>query len=414
MVHIFNELLGTLQFVFLFYVLFKDQIAFHRQRILALTACYVFGVIVMILLHQEKYLLEAGTLLQIAAVWLLLTENAGGKLLSFLLIFSLPSMFSASFEIIFRFFVQENALDGFLDAAYGLGGKTLCLLVILGMFAYRRRNTEQFFISNMTKLLMSFIIDLFLIVLGWMTRNHGHVDSVTAVLMACCSIVIAMLCIWLMVVDSSRKTNGYRLEVANQRYAYAKELERNQREIRKIHHDLNKHIQMIGLYAGQGRTDKIEEYVQELNTDLVGNYIDAGYTENALFNGILADRITKAAAKNITITHKGDLREKLAISDYDFSLMIMNLLDNALEYVEKKNLHEVKVQTYQDEHTLVLKVINPLAVGEDVDISKSSKENQVAHGFGLAIVRGAAARNHGSLEITTGGNQFAARVILHI
>ena len=414
MVYIINELLGSLQFVFLFYVLFKDQMVFHRQRILALTACYVFAVIVTTLLHQEENVLVVGTGFQIAAVRLLLTENAGGKLLSFLLVFSLPSMFSAAFAIIFRFFVQENALDGFLDVAYGLGGKTLCLLVVLGMFAYRWRNTEQFFISNMTKLLMSFIIDLFLIVLGWMTRNHGHVDSVTAVLMACCSIVIAMLCIWLMIVDSSRKTNSYRLEVANQRYAYAKELERNQKEIRKIHHDLNKHIQMIGLYAEQGRTDKIEEYVQELNEDLVGNYIDAGYTENALFNGILADRIAKVAAKNITIAHKGDLMEELPISDYDFCLMIMNLLDNALEYVEKKNLHEVKVQTYQAEHTLVLKVINPLDISEDVDISKSSKENQVVHGFGLAIVRRAAERNHGSLEITTADNQFTARVILHI
>ena len=351
MVYIVNELLGTLQFVFLFYVLFKDQMVFHRQRILALTVCYVFGVIVMTLLHQEENLLVAGTVFQIAEVWMLLTENIWGKLLSFLLVFCLPDMFSFSFEIIIRFFIQENTLDGFLDVAYGLGGKTLCLLVVLGMFAYRRRNTERFFISNMTKFLMSFIIGLFLIVLGWMTRNHGHVDSVTAVLMACCSIVIAMLCIWLMIVDSSRKTNGYRLEVANQRYAYAKELERNQKEIRKIHHDLNKHIQMIGLYAGQGRMDKIEEYVQEFNKDLIGNYRDAGYTENALFNGILADRVTKVAVKDIRITHKGDLREGLPISDYDFSLIIMNLLDNALEYVEKKNLHEVKVQTFQDNHT---------------------------------------------------------------
>ncbi len=414
MVYIANELLGTLQFVLLFYVLFKDQITFHRQRILALTACYVFGVIVMILLHQEENVLVVGTVFQIAAVWLLLIENIWGKLLSFLLIFSLPDMFSLSFEIILRFFVKENVLDGFFDLEYGLGGKTLCLLVVLGMFAYRRRNTERFFISDMTKFLMSFIIDLFLIVLGWMTRNHGHVDSMTAVLMACCSIVIAMLCIWLMVVDSSRRTNSYRLEVANQRYAYAKEFERNQKEIRKIHHDLNKHIQIIGLYAEQGRTDKIEEYVQELNEDLTSNYIDAGYTENTLFNGILTDRIAKAAAKNIAITHKGDLREKLAISDYDFCLIIMNLLDNALEYVEKKNLHEVKVQTYQDDHTLMLKVINPLAVGEDVDISKSSKENQVIHGFGLEIVRRAAERNHGSLEITTEDNQFAARVIIHM
>ena len=62
----------------------------------------------------------------------------------------------------------------------------------------------------------------------------------------------------------------------------------------------------------------------------------------------------------------------------------------------------------------MLKVINPLAVGEAVDISKSSKENQTIHGFGLAIVRRTAARNHGSLEITTADNQFAARVILQI
>lgn len=414
MVYIFNELLGTLQFVFLFYVLFKEQMVFHRRRILALTACYGFGVIVMVLLHQEENLLVAGTALQIAAVWLLLTENIRGKLLSFLLVFSLPSMFSASFAIILRFLVRENVLDGFLDIAYGLGGKTLCLLVILGMFAYRRAKTERFYLSNMTKFLLSFIIILFLAVLAWMTRNHGHVDSTTAVLMACCSIVIAILCIWLMVVDSSRKTNGYRLEVANQRYAYGKELERNQKEIRKIHHDLNKHIQMIRLYAKEGRTDKIEEYVQELDEDLTTSYSDVGYTENSLFNGILSERITKAAAKHIAIRHQGDLKEKLPISDYDFCLIIMNLLDNALEYVEEKNLQEIKVQTYQDDHTLVLKVINPLAVGEEVDISKSSKENQAAHGFGLEIVRRAAARNRGSLEITTEDNQFAARVIIHM
>lgn len=414
MVYIINELLGTLQFVFLFYILFKDQMIFQKQKIFSMIIGYAVTAIVMIALHQEENLLEIGTIFQIVAVWMLLAESAGGKLLSFIFIFSLPSMLSVSFEIIIKFLLQENVLDDFLDFEYGLVGKTLCLLVILGMLAYRREKPEQLYISNMTKFLLSFIIDLFLTVLAWMTRNHDHVDSITVVLMACCSIIIAMICIWLLVIDSSRKANSYRLEVANQRYAYAKELERNQKEIRKIQHDLNKHMQIIGLYAGEGRTEKIEEYIKELNKELITSYREVGYTKNLLFNGILADRITKASTKNITIKYQGFLKEVLPISDYDFCLIIMNLLDNALEYVEKKNLHEIKVQTYQDDRVLLMKVINPLVIGEEVDTQKSSKKDQAAHGLGLEIVKQTAMRNQGSLKITSENHQFVSRVILHI
>lgn len=413
MVYIVNELLGTMQFIFLFYVLFKNQMAFHKKKVSVLVIGYILTAFIMITLHQEENLIIEGTIFQIVTAWMFLEENIWGKLLSFLLVFSLPSMLAVSFEIILRFFIQGNVLDGFLDFEYGLGGQTLCLLAIMGVFTCRRVKSEQLYISNMTKFLLSFIIILFLVVLSWMTRNHGHVDSITTILMSCCSIMIVILCIWLMVIDSSRKINGYRLEAASQRYTYAKELERNQREIRKIHHDLNKHIQIISLYAREKRLDKIDEYVKELYRNVTTNYRDVEHTQNLLFNGILEDRIKKADEKNIIIKHQGNLKDTLPISDYDFCLIIMNLLDNALEYVEKQNLHDVNVLTYQDDQALMLKVINPLAMGEDIDIIKSSKIDKISHGFGISIVKQMVVRNRGGFEIETEGKQFVARVIIN-
>ena len=105
MMEILNELMDTLRFFLLLYVLFAEKLEWNRKRLISIAGAYaaVFTVLVCIGMEGQLYLL--GTLTQIGMAALLLKEKWYEKILSFLLLFSLPGVLEISLEVIYKYTV---------------------------------------------------------------------------------------------------------------------------------------------------------------------------------------------------------------------------------------------------------------------------------------------------------------------
>ncbi len=412
MMEILNELMDTLRFFLLLYVLFAEKLEWNRKRLISIAGAYaaVFTVLVCIGMEGQLYLL--GTLTQIGMAALLLKEKWYEKILSFLLLFSLPGVLEISLEVIYKYTVGVEPFEGPLEISYGTIGRFLSLLLVALTVYIRSMIKAEIYISNTSRLLLSVITFSFLFTLIWITDGKNQIDHVSSLLLSICADVVVLIGIWILIIDSSRRKQRINAERAKQYLSYIEQLEAGHEEIRKIYHDLKRHLNALNYFATEKDIDGIKGYLKSIGIELSENYENAQYTENRLFNAILADKKKMAEKLDITIQFEGVLHCESSVNDYDLTIVVSNLLDNAIEYVSQNGFKKIEFGVFQDQNSTIIRTANPIRSDEEVQIGKSSKKHPELHGYGLMNVKRVAEKYNGMLELTVEDGTFTAKVLL--
>ena len=108
-------------------------------------------------------------------------------------------------------------------------------------------------------------------------------------------------------------------------------------EVRSIHqemrgykHDFHHHLQTLKGQLEAGETQRALDYIERLNDQLL--HVDTLLkTGNVSLDAILSAKIAQAKAENIAVTVKANVPDTLSISDLELSIIVGNLLDNAIE-----------------------------------------------------------------------------------
>lgn len=412
MLYIINELFDTIRFFLLMYILFAGKMQMKRNQITIIGIGYFVVFSVMIFLDQEYNLYLLGTLTQIIGVIFFLNERIYEKILSFLLLFSLPTVTELSVEILVRYFLRRHLLENFMEDNYVTIGRIIVFIIITGIVLIFRGRLQRAFVSNASKFLLSVITILFMITLAWITSGEHRIDKITSLLMSICCIVIILIIIWILVIDSSRKMQAVNTEKAKQYLRYLEQLEKNQKEVRSIYHDLRRHLKTLNYYASENSVDKILKYLENLEVDISEHYENVFYTKNRLFNAILLDKNQLAEQNGINLEFKGNLGEKLNVDDYDLTIILSNLLDNALEYVIHNGFDKIKVFIHQESDSIVLTISNPIKKEEDVQIGTTSKDNGDIHGYGLLNVKRAVEKYNGRMNLSIENGWFTTKILI--
>lgn len=113
--------------------------------------------------------------------------------------------------------------------------------------------------------------------------------------------------------------------------------ERHLDEVRSIHtemrgykHDFHHHLQTLKGQLEAGKTSRALAYIEQLDQQLI--HMDTLLkTGNVSLDAILSAKIAKARAENIAVTVKACVPDSLTITDVELSILVGNLLDNAIE-----------------------------------------------------------------------------------
>ena len=113
--------------------------------------------------------------------------------------------------------------------------------------------------------------------------------------------------------------------------------EKHLNEVRSIHkemrgykHDFHNHLQALKGQLEAGEVDRALAYIEQLDNQLM-NVDTLLKTGNVSLDAILSAKIAQAKAENIAVTVKANVPDALTISDLELSIIIGNLLDNAIE-----------------------------------------------------------------------------------
>lgn len=108
-------------------------------------------------------------------------------------------------------------------------------------------------------------------------------------------------------------------------------------EVRSIHtemrgykHDFHHHLQTLKGQLEAGETDRALAYIEQLDRQLM-NVDTLLKTGNVSLDAILSAKIAQAKAENIAVTVKACVPDSLTITDVELSILVGNLLDNAIE-----------------------------------------------------------------------------------
>ena len=231
-------------------------------------------------------------------------------------------------------------------------------------------------------------------------------------------LALAGLCIfWLhrlffAVVD--RHTLAYQSDLMEK---HCQEVESMYRQTRAWRHDYHNHIQTMKAYLALGQIEELDAYLNELDQDLT--VIDTVVkTGNVMIDAILNSKISLAKQRGIAVDAKAIVPKELgtSISEVDLSLIIGNLMDNAMEAcmrVDDPGQRFIRVYIDIMKGELYIYVMNAASgtlkrIGKIYETLKDSRH----HGFGLMRIDKAVERCHGYLERADEEGVFATEVLL--
>ncbi len=232
-----------------------------------------------------------------------------------------------------------------------------------------------------------------------------------AIIISTIVLINAGLWIFLMPWYVDRKISRFQNELVDRHYA---EVETMYRKMRGWRHDYRNHIQVLKAHMEFKRYEEAMQYLTMLNDDLttVDTVIKTG---NVMVDAILNSKLTMIKEKGIQVDVTAIVPQDVPFSGIDLSVLIGNLLDNAMEAcMQMNNEDERFIRIYID----IVKKQFYLSVTNSMDgrakrrglLYLSTKVG--LHGFGLIRIDRIAAKYGGFINRQNEEGVFATEVML--
>ncbi len=165
---------------------------------------------------------------------------------------------------------------------------------------------------------------------------------------------------------------------------------RHLEEVRSIHsemrgykHDFHHHLQAIRGQLEAGEIDRAIAYIDRLDETLksMDTLLKTG---NVTVDAILSTKIANAKAEGISVTVDANIPDSLTLTDLEISIIIGNLLDNAIEACRNADGEKfIRLSLHMKGKMLYFYMLNSAGAKKQKlgSLFKTSKGG--AHGFGL-------------------------------
>ncbi len=166
------------------------------------------------------------------------------------------------------------------------------------------------------------------------------------------------------------------------------EIRRLHESVRRMKHDMKNHLMVIASYCNSEAYDEAKAYISTIldKMNSTYSYVETG---NSLLNHILNDKLNTARQMGISVKAEIETLFFKHMDSLDFSALLTNLLDNAIEACKKEKNPELSVSIVKrrDYETMLVKnriTESVLSGNPKLFSSKPEKEN---HGIGVSQIR---------------------------
>ncbi len=182
------------------------------------------------------------------------------------------------------------------------------------------------------------------------------------------------------------------------------------RQVKHVRH----HIITLTAMLNDGKYDEAKEYLEEYGRSMPDD-LNIRFCENYTVNALLLFFAQQAKNSKIDFDVTVSVPESIGIQDSALSVLLGNLLENAIDANESvpAGKRRVTMRSACDARAILFRISNPydgkLRQSKDGLYMSTKHEGR---GIGLASARGIVARNGGRLEISHTENEFTVTVML--
>lgn len=296
----------------------------------------------------------------------------------------------------------------------GIRGPEILILILLRIFICRINIVKN-------KMLKMFFAALageiaFSMIMHW-SRVSVHYFSTVKFLILWLG-VMALVFIFLMF-DLALSGKKYRIENERMKRQLLEEKYQSLNEIysknAKLYHDLNNHLNLLWQLLNEGKIEEAKTYISNIS-EPVRHMQKVTWTGVDLVDVVLNSKIEVMQEKNIAYQVNVELPQNTGISEADICTILSNLLDNAIEAVEKLPRQEtpVRVTMRSIRKMLFIQISNP-CIGIEIPeggLPETSKKEKERHGWGLWNVADLAEKYQGTFQVESEKGIFKAVVML--
>lgn len=192
----------------------------------------------------------------------------------------------------------------------------------------------------------------------------------------------------------------------------ASEIKSLHKKTRTLKHDMKNHIMVITSYLNDGQYDQAKNYLSKISDNLnkMYTYIETG---NSLLNYIINTKLQFAKENGIDVKAEIENLSFEQIGSVDFSALLNNLLDNAIEASLNSNDKKIVVNILRKrgyDTILVKNKINKSVLKNNPSLI-STKKNEEEHGYGLKHINSIVDKYGAMLDIYEEEDFFCVYVV---
>ena len=207
-----------------------------------------------------------------------------------------------------------------------------------------------------------------------------------------------------------RQKDQMRIAQLQQQYAYYEDKLKDEERIRSIYHDMKNHLLVL---ESKQNTEETRQMAQELRTQ-IADYEDYVHTGNEFLDIILKDKSEKAREKHIDFSAVVDFEGVDFIEPLDISTLFGNGIDNAIEACEKLREEDrvILVKAGKVQNFVSILIENNCTVEALPKGKRTTKVDNLLHGFGLSNMQKAAEKYGGTCTTRRGNGKFVLKILL--
>lgn len=274
------------------------------------------------------------------------------------------------------------------------------------------KNFEQNIKVNAVYVMTIFMIPLSSIIIGQLSMKEFNFSTIViAVLLMLINFIVFFLYDQLLKMFNEK----HNAELINQINAeYKNQLEimyQSQNRIRFLKHDIRNHIYKMQNLLSENKLKELEEYFNETQEyiKIQNLYVSSG---NSDIDSLLNYKLYQAENLGIKFETEVKLPDQININSFDLNIVIGNLLDNAIEALNKTEDKKLKIIIKYNKGVINIKISNTFdgIVLNNLLTRKKSKEN---HGLGLLSIQNVLDKYNGLLKTLYDVKWFETSVIMY-
>ncbi|WP_243190801.1 sensor histidine kinase [Clostridium botulinum] len=183
-----------------------------------------------------------------------------------------------------------------------------------------------------------------------------------------------------------------------------------------IKHDLKNHLLTVYSLLQKEKSEEALKHISDI-IEVYNSQEEYVRSGNTAIDSVLNFKLQEARQKNISVYLNLNIPESIEIPSFDMSIILGNLMDNAIYAVDKLECNRyINFKMKYTKGRLIVRIDNPFNGEMLIDGNKmlTTKGDRNNHGIGIESIKVILQKYDGSMEIQHDDNVFSVTLLLYI